>query len=342
MNPRCAPLSCSHGLAARLGPVFARRWVVLLSVLLFCALPAAAQESKPARIPVILDSDIGDDIDDTWALALLLRCPELEVKLVVGDHGKPLYRARLMAKLLEVAGRTDIPIGMALDTRMHGDGRQAAWVADYNLNRYPGRVYADGVQAIIDTILASPDPITVIAIGPLPNIAAALGREPRIAQKARFVGMHGSVRRGYGNGDKIAAEYNVKEDAKACQTALSAPWDVLITPLDTCGVAQLRGSDYSRVRRSEDPLARAVIENYRAWLESGQKAQVDVQSSILFDTVAVYLAINTELCKLETLNLRVTDDGFTRLDPSGKPMQVATEWTDLPAFHRWLAARVAP
>ena len=68
-----------------------------------------------ARTPVILDTDIGDDIDDTWALALLLRSPELDVKLVVGDYGKALYRARLIARFLTVAGRTDIPVGVGLN-----------------------------------------------------------------------------------------------------------------------------------------------------------------------------------------------------------------------------------
>ena len=65
----------------------------------------AGQNRTPSvRIPVILDTDIGDDIDDTWALVLLLKSPELDLKLVVGDQGKPLYRARLIAKLLQVAG----------------------------------------------------------------------------------------------------------------------------------------------------------------------------------------------------------------------------------------------
>ncbi|MBE7502490.1 MAG: nucleoside hydrolase [Verrucomicrobiales bacterium] len=333
LHPPCDP--ASHRRRRRLLPLLA------CGLFLAALNPASAlaQPDRP-RIPVIYDSDIGDDIDDTWALGLLLKSPELDVKLVVGDHGKPLYRTRLLAKFLERAGRTDIPIGMAMDTRMHGGGRQSAWLADYNLNRYPGRILPDGVQAIIDTIMTSPQPVTVIAVGPLPNIAAALTREPRIAGKARFVGMHGSVRRGYGNSDKIAAEYNVKEDPKACQVALSAAWPVTITPLDTCGIVQLKDADYARVRDSADPIARAIIENYRVWLDAGQQAQAERQSSILFDTVAVYLALSTDLCRMEDLKVRVTDEGFTVLDPAAKSLCVATEWNDLGAFHRWLAERL--
>ncbi len=320
------------------------RWLFRLGLVLGLALfsfllPAVAAQP---RVPVILDTDIGDDIDDTWALGLLLKSPELDVKLVVGDHGKPQYRTKLLAKFLETAGRTDIPIGIGLDTRVHGGGRQATWVADYPLNRYPGKIYPDGVQAIIDTILHSPEPVTLIAIGPLPNVAEALRREPRIAGRARFVGMHGSVRRGYGNSAQPQAEYNVKEDVPACQRVLSAPWDITLTPLDTCGLIQLKGADYARVLRANDPICRAIIENYRLWLEPQHKAQAESHSSTLFDTVAVYLAVEQSLCVMEELGIRVTDDGFTVPDPAAKKMRVATAWKDQAAFERWLAARLAP
>ena len=80
------------------------------------AAPAAlaAEGARPSRIPVILDTDIGDDIDDTWALVMLLKSPELDLRLVVTDFGDTVYRARLVAKLLQVAGRTDVPIGIGI------------------------------------------------------------------------------------------------------------------------------------------------------------------------------------------------------------------------------------
>lgn len=65
-------------------------------------------------IPVILDTDIGLDVDDVWALAHLLNCPELDIKLITTCTGDTTYRAALVAKMLEVAGRTDISIGVGL------------------------------------------------------------------------------------------------------------------------------------------------------------------------------------------------------------------------------------
>jgi inosine-uridine nucleoside N-ribohydrolase len=314
--------------------------------LLVLALPASAAEknsAKPAPTPVILDTDIGDDIDDTWALGLLLKSPELDLKLVVGDYGRPQYRAQLLAKLLERAGRSDVPVGVGLDLAAQGGSRQAEWVKDYDLKKYPGKVHADGVQALIDTILKSPQPVTLICIGPVPNIAEALKREPRIAQKARFVGMHGSVRVGYGGNKQPHAEWNVKCDAKSCQAVFTAPWEMTITPLDTCGLVNLTGDKYRRVRGSQDRIAADIIANYRVWVKSDTKLpanMADEKSSTLFDAVAIYLAVRQDLCVMEKLGIRVTDDGMTVIDPQAKQVNVATSWKDLGGFLDFLVERL--
>lgn len=311
--------------------------LVILSIVFPARNSLGAQ--PPKSIPVILDTDIGDDIDDTWALGLLLKSPEFDVKLVVGDYGKPLYRAKIIAKFLETVGRTDIPIGIGIDTSVHGGGPQSDWVKDYNINKYPGKIYPDGVQAIIDTIMNLKEQITLICIGPLPNIAAALEREPGIAQKARFVGMHGSVRKGYGGSKDISAEWNVKADVKACQKVFSAPWDMLITPLDTCGLVNLSGDRYRKIRDSQDPICKVIIQNYRIWSSKDPKA-AEEQSSTLFDTVAVYLALSTDLVNVETLGIRVDDKGFTLIDENAKKVKCATEWKSLDGFRDFLVNRL--
>lgn len=315
--------------------------VLSAAALLLGACAALAADAAPvpaARLPVILDTDIGDDIDDTWALAMLLRSPELDLKLVVGDLGKALYRAKLIARILETAGRTDVAVGLGIGSR-DGDGGQAEWVKGYDLKAYPGKVHDDGVGAIIETIMAAPGPITLIAIGPMPNLKAALEREPKIATKARFVGMHGSVRKGYGNKAEPEPEYNVKCDVAACRKVFTAPWEMTITPLDTCGLVHLRGEKFKAVREAADPLAAAVIENYRLWAKKARKEELD-GSSTLFDTVAVYLAFTDALCRMETLGIRITDDGRTAIDEAAKKVRVATEWKDMGAFEDLLVRRL--
>ena len=96
-----------------------------------------AAVSELGSIPVILDTDIGDDIDDTWALLMLLRMPEFDMKLAVGDYGNAIYRARLLAKLLELTGRSVVPIGVGID-QVDKPGGQSDWHGDYRLQDYPG------------------------------------------------------------------------------------------------------------------------------------------------------------------------------------------------------------
>jgi inosine-uridine nucleoside N-ribohydrolase len=151
--------------------------------------------------------------------------------------------------------------------------------------------------------------------------------------------MHGSVRLGYDGKPKPDKEYNVAVDAKACQKVFTAAWPMLITPLDTCGLVRLTGEKYKKVAQSDDPIARAVIENYRIWRRAKQGDKGNA-SSILFDTVAVYLAISTDLVRIERLPIRVTDDGFTRIDAHGKPIDCAMSWKSLPAFEDFLVQRL--
>ena len=300
-------------------------------------------------IPVIIDTDVGTDVDDMWALAFALRCPELDIRLITTCTGNVEYRAALVAKLLEVAGRTDIPIGLGLSLDAAPEP-QKAWIEDYQLNLYPGEVLRDGVGAICDTINQSENPVTLIAIGPLPNIAAALQRAPSIIENSKFIGMHGSLRIGYLGAPKPMKEYNVKQHALSCKSVFEAGWEKEITPLDTCGNIILTGDNFQRVRNSADDLVRAVIENHLIWYEAVASSPVvgpfikkmdpQVQSSILYDCVAIYMAFSNDGLVYEKLPITITEDGKTLIDDDGSVVNCATSWSDIEAFYSFLSARL--
>ncbi len=204
------------------------------------------------KIPVILDTDIGTDIDDTWTLAQLLRSPELDLKLVTIATGNTALRARLAARLLDIAGRTDVPIGIGV-AKPDEDRPQARWVRDYPLDRYPGKVHTDGVEALVRAVMDAPEPITLITIAPLTNIAEALRREPRLAERCRLVAMLGSVDAHHEGAPGAIAEWNITEDIPACQAVWAAPWrERIITPLDTCGQVRLAGAPTRAALRWRD------------------------------------------------------------------------------------------
>lgn len=311
------------------------------------AVPSSPGDESPTMktksrrpIPIILDTDIGGDIDDTWALVLLLKSPELDCRLLTTCTGDTTYRAQVAAKLLEVAGRTDIPIGIG--PPQESDSRpQGEWVSDYGLSSYPGTVHADGAAALVDAVMGAPEPPTIVAIGPFTTIAEALRREPRIAERSRVVAMAGNIRRPFGDATGAIPEYNVKIDVPASRAVFAAPWRMTITPLDTCGFVRIEGEAYRSVLNAEDPLSRALMENYRIWCRAlGREDWWPERSSILFDTVAVRLAFSEDHMAMEDLKLTVEDDGLTAVSPRGRPVRTATDWIDKDAFEAFLVDRL--
>lgn len=293
----------------------------------------AALASHAIAGPIILDTDLGDDIDDTWALCMLLGMPDVDVRLITTAAGNAPAKTRLIAKMLERAGRTDIPIGTGLSSGT-GKMNQAEWLGDYDLTEYPGTVHSDGVDAIIDAIHASSETTTLLVLGPQMNLKAALERAPDIAQKARVIAMAGSVYTGYNGKEGRQPEWNVVCDIAAAQAVFAASWEVTIAPLDLCGTLMLTGDRYRRVLESPSPLAQVIMENYAVW--TNRKHYAADASSVLFDTAAVYLAVDDAFCDMETIKLVVDDQGNTVPDESGRPVRCGMRWKNRGAFEALL------
>ncbi len=302
-----------------------------MTLLLPAAMLALSVHAQP--VPVILDTDLGDDIDDTWALAMLLGVDTVDLKLVLTASDDTPTKTRLVAKILEYVGRTDIPLGTGVKTSDNAI-HQAQWLGDYDLANYKGAVHQDGVQAMIDCINAATGPITLCVIGPQTNLREALRRDPGIAKKARVVSMAGSVHIGYAGKEGRMPEWNVHKDVEAARAVFAAPWEIVMAPLDINGTLVLDGPRYRAVAESKAPLARVVIENYEAW--SHRPRHPADASSVLFDTTATYLCFAEACMELETVNLVIDDKGNTVPDESGRPVRCALRWKDRDAFEELL------
>lgn len=278
---------------------------------------------------VVIDTDIGTDIDDTWALALAVRSPELDIGLITTVSGDTRYRARVARGLLGPGVPIAFGLGGRRDVR---PGTPQRGLAEATTDGIDG----DGVDALV---AACAEPITIIALGPLTNVAAALARDPTITERCRVVAMLGSVRVGYHGHVEPVPEYNVKVDVGAVRAVLTAPWSVTITPVDTCGTIMLRDDAYRRVLASTDPIVRRLLESYREWL--GESVELfDSRSTTLFDCVAIHLAHDESLVEIEELPLAVDDDGMMRITDGAPVVRVATRWRDEPAFIEHLVDRL--
>ena len=304
----------------------------------FLAASLLCLSAQAAPMPVILDTDIGSDIDDTWALCMMLGSPEFDVQLITTAFRNTPVKTRLVAKILEHLGRTDIPIGTGKQTDEE-PLNQMPWIEGYALDDYSGVVHKDGVQALIDAVKAAPEPITLCVLGPQTNIAEALKRDPSIAKNARIVAMAGSVHVGYRDKPEPDAEWNVRANIEAARAVFAAPWDIAIAPLDTCGNLRLIGERYQKIAKSDSPLAKVTLENYAIWRHRDKYPEGE--SSILFDTLAVYLCFSREFVEMEEELLSIDDEGFTRPDPeNGRPVDCALAWKDEAAYKDLLVERM--
>ena len=292
------------------------------------------------RIPVIIDTDIGGDIDDTWALMFALKRPELDVRLITTIFEDTERKTRLVAKMLERVGRTDIPIGRG-HRQANTPLNQEAWLGDYSLASYPGQILEDGVQALIDGILNSPQPVTLLAIGPMLNIREALRRAPQIAEKVAHVyAMAGAIKVPYPWKQAVMPEWNVLNDVEGFRMMLAAPWDLTLSPIDGCGDIVLRGERYARVYDSKDEHARVLIENFQQWHQ--YENIPEGHSSILYDTPVVCMAFDCSYFQFETLPLSVDDKGLTYVDyEHGLPTRCQMGWKKREAFEDLLASSIA-
>jgi len=289
-------------------------------------------------IPVILDTDIGDDIDDSWAIIFMLNSPELDIKLINVALDSGNKRAAMVAEILELAGRTDIPIGIGCGTSTGAClVRNEQWVTDFDVLKYSGEIYDDGIEEANRLIMDSEEPITLIAIAPPTNINEMLLRSPEIAAKTNFVGMQGAIYKGYNGTPEVEPEYNAALDVSASSAVLSAPWHSFIsTPLDTCGLVVIDGESFVDVSESDNPLLKYIIECYKTWNGYYNKEQ----SSVLFDTVAVFLAFSHEYLGFEELNVKVDNTGITKISDDGQQGTWAVYWEDFSGYMSFLIDRL--
>jgi inosine-uridine nucleoside N-ribohydrolase len=292
----------------------------------------APQLSSPPQLAII-DTDIGDDIDDAFALALALQSPELKIIGITTAYGDTELRARLVDRYLTAVGRKDIPVAAGVATAHDNVFSQAAYA-----EREPARKHADGVRFLLGEIRKHPGEITIIAIGPEGNLAAAIRQDAATFRKVkRVVLMGGSIYRGYGENRPPDAEWNIKCDPQAAQALVASGVPLVYMPLDSTQI-HLQTADRERIFAFGSPVTDQLTLLYHQWAAHSDNRTPD---PTLFDPVAVTYAIHPELCPAKPLRIEVDDKGFTR-PVEGKPDAEVCLQSDEKGFLDLLLSRVAP
>lgn len=281
--------------------------IVLL--LAFCAelcqarqLPAAGAEK------VILDTDIGDDIDDAFALGLALSNPHVQLLGVTTAWGNTALRARLASRFLCDVGRADIPVFAGPHTSSNNLFTQAQWAS-----RFPDHTWPDAIRFILDEIRKYPGQVTLISIAPLTNLGNLIDTDPATFKKLeKVVIMGGSIYRGYGDLGYLPnhgpeAEYNIKMDVAAAQKLFTSGVPLYVMPLDS---TQLKLDETRRtvIFSHGSSLTDDLTLLYEQWTAGTQNP-----TPTLYDAMAVAEDMRPELCPTTPMHIVVDDQGFTRV-----------------------------
>jgi purine nucleosidase len=268
----------------------------------------SAAPAQHAPIKVILDTDIGTDIDDAWALGLAMTSPEFELIAVTIADGNTAARSRVACKLLHAAGRGDVPVAVGRPTPPPaGIDYQFTWAEDFTAKR---PIAQSAAQLIVDTVRRFPNEMTLIAVGPLQNVADALRLEPRLPKLVkRVVLMSGSIRSSAWNPAPVA-EWNVVRATTDAQLVYAAGFPLTTVPLDSTTYVQLKDEERERLRARATPLTRSLEALYRLWLDAPSRRMTLHDQLAVAETARPGEFFN----RCDTLHLRVDDQGFTRID----------------------------
>lgn len=270
----------------------------------------ASNAAKPGSIPqlVIIDTDIGDDIDDAFALALALRSPELKVLGVTTTFGNTQLRAQLVDRYLNAVGQSSIPVFAGPMTKTNNAMTQGTYAS-----AGPKKNFGDGAEFIDREAHEHPGKITLIGIGPLFTVEAAIKRDPAAFKKLkRVVIMGGSVYRGYGldaqgKPKPPEPEWNILNDPSGLRALLASGVPVFMMPLDSTQVPlEAKGREELFAHRS--PLTEQLTQLYHQWM-AGTPSHSPTPT--LFDPVAVTYTFRPDICPAKPMHIDVDERGST-------------------------------
>ncbi len=258
------------------------------------------------RQKVIFDCDLGDDIDDAYALGYLLTLQDrYEILGITTCYGRTDDRAILANKFLAVTGETRIPVYVGKNTS--NSSERANWYADqfYWAKGSPSvKKSISATEFIRSQLKKYPGEVIIFSVGPVTNLAP-LGAE---LQKAKAIyAMFGSFKIGYDGSTKIDAEWNVTCDIPAAKSFVQSGANIIYAGLDVTAMVKLLAENRLKLLMRQSPLTSAMQGLYVLW---GQ------ETPTLFDPVAIGMEAHPELFTTEKVHVYVDEKGFTRIDPS--------------------------
>jgi purine nucleosidase len=299
--------------------------------------PGAGIKASATAELVIIDTDIGDDIDDAFAIALALQSPEVKILGITTAWGNTALRARLVERFLRETGHGDIPVAVGQE-KYPVKGTLTFSQARY-AEREPEVKLPGAVDFLLGEIRKHPGEITLVAIGPETNLGAAIEKDADTFRKLkRVVLMGGSVYRGYDGlayplgATKATPEWNILCDVEAARKVFASGVPLFVMPLDSTQI-KLQELERARLFSRGTPLTDALTVLYHQWAYETRQV-----TPTMFDALAMGYAIRSELCPTKAMRLSVEEDGSTKVVEGEANAQVCLA-SDSDVFLRFYLGR---
>lgn len=215
------------------------------------------------RQPILIDTDIGDDIDDALALALALKSPEYSLEGVTTVYGDTQLRRQLASHVLKTFGYSDIPVVAGLATPLQSSLHAPSGVPQALVLRDQTHVApATKLSApdfIIQTAQAHSGQLVLICIGPLTNIAHALLTEPWLFLLIKRIVLMG------GSSSVPLPEWNIRSDARAAEIVFASKIPITMIGWNVTRRCRLRKDDLLHIHSHNTPQTRLLSELISLW-----------------------------------------------------------------------------
>lgn len=267
---------------------------------------------------IIIDTDPG--IDDAMAIFFALNSPEIDLiglTTIFGNGHTDLTTINAL-RLLEIAGRPDIPVAIGAAQPLasgfdepgavvHGDDAQG------NLHLPPPTtqpISQNAAEFIVEQVMRAPGEITLVPIGPLTNIALALQLEPRIATATREVVIMGGNALCMGN-ITPAAEANIYHDPEAADVVFGAGWPVTMVGLDVTQKTIMTREQLDCLAQSSTATAKHLSAIIRFYHDFTLKAN-QLDGIYLHDPTTLAYLVAKDAFQTNAWKMRVETEGFSR------------------------------
>jgi pyrimidine-specific ribonucleoside hydrolase len=281
--------------------------------ILASALPKFALAAADAPRRVILDTDPG--VDDAMAIFLALRSPEVKVEAITAVAGNvPLSLTLPNAlRLVEIAGRPDIPVASGasaplirrLVTAKYAHGNNGLGGVEFPEPKLKP-VSESAVQLISRVVHTNPGEITIVAVGPLTNVATALVSDPSLASKIQsIVVMGGSLT---GGNITPAAEFNFYVDPEAARIVFDSGIPLTMVGLNVTNRVQMYDEQIRVLEAAQNPASQAAGKIMRATLDRWQRER-KITGFGMHDPVTMAYVIDPSILTLKDYYVQIETTG---------------------------------